>query len=122
MKKLLLLLAFATLLAFTACSEDIITNNGDNGDNGAQTTAPPTETSESGETSETPLDTTTTLIVGGMTCSRCVGVIRREVSAVDGVIDVSVDLDSGEVVIEHESDVNIESVKNAIIGEGFTVE
>ena len=39
--------------------------------------------------------TETTLTVTGMTCGHCVGAVTRELSAVPGVVDVSVDLRAG---------------------------
>lgn len=41
--------------------------------------------------------TTTTLQVSGMTCEHCVAAVSRELSAVDGVTDVRVDLNAGGV-------------------------
>jgi copper chaperone len=40
---------------------------------------------------------TTTYQVTGMTCGHCVQAVTSEVSAIDGVTDVQVDLESGRV-------------------------
>ena len=44
-------------------------------------------------------DQTLTLSVPGMTCGHCEASIKQEVGALDGVVDVSVDLDSKDVVV-----------------------
>jgi copper chaperone len=44
--------------------------------------------------------TTTTMAVSGMTCSHCVAAVTAEVSKLDGVVAVTVDLDSGAVTVE----------------------
>ena len=41
--------------------------------------------------------TTTTLQVGGMTCAHCAAAVSRELSAIDGVSDVDVQLNAGGV-------------------------
>lgn len=37
--------------------------------------------------------------VTGMTCGHCAAAVQREVGAIDGVHDVSVDLPTGDVVV-----------------------
>ena len=44
-------------------------------------------------------DQTLTLSVPGMTCGHCEAAVKREVGALDGVDDVTVDLDSKDVVV-----------------------
>ena len=44
-------------------------------------------------------DDARTYSVVGMTCSHCVASVREEVSEVDGVRDVDVDLDSGRLLV-----------------------
>ena len=41
--------------------------------------------------------TTTTLQVSGMTCEHCVAAVSRELTVIDGVSDVSVQLNAGGV-------------------------
>jgi copper chaperone CopZ len=113
MKCSLLLLALAMVFTFVACGKDDVTPS-------QQGTTQPV-----GEQSEPPNDgspVTTTLTVSGMTCRSCVNVINKEVSALGGVIDVTIDLDSGEVVVVHELETSVETIKNAIVLEGFTVD
>ena len=42
---------------------------------------------------------TTSYVVTGMTCDHCVHAVTEEVSALDGVEDVAVDLDSGQLTV-----------------------
>ena len=46
------------------------------------------------------MSTTNTITVTGMTCDHCVRAVRDEVSAIQGVTNVEVDLASGQVTIE----------------------
>ena len=43
------------------------------------------------------MSTTTTVTVTGMTCGHCVSSVQSELSLIDDVTDVQVDLDSGRV-------------------------
>jgi copper ion binding protein len=45
------------------------------------------------------MSATSTWQVTGMTCAHCVASVTEEVSAIDGVQDVQVSLDSGAVVV-----------------------
>jgi len=63
----------------------------------------------------------TELTVWGMSCSRCVNSITSTVSAMDGVIDVSVDLRAEKVTVTHTPELDIALVKSAITGEGFQI-
>jgi copper chaperone CopZ len=42
----------------------------------------------------------TTYDVAGMTCNHCVHAVTTEVSAIEGVTDVTVDLQTGRVTVE----------------------
>jgi len=46
-------------------------------------------------------DTTTDYLVTGMTCNHCVASVTEELSELDGVTGVSVDLKPGEASIVH---------------------
>jgi copper chaperone CopZ len=111
MKKLLFLLAFAIVFMFVACDDD------ENGTSSQQTTAVQPDSSDGSDNGQpddgSPI--TTTLIVGGMTCRSCVNAVNKEVSAIDGVISVTVDLNSGETVVVHEPGVSVDEIKDAII-------
>ena len=63
---------------------------------------------------------TLTLSVPGMTCGHCEAAVKQEVGAVTGVTDVSVDLDSKDVVITG-SELNRGIIVAAIDEAGFDV-
>ncbi|MFP5220205.1 MAG: heavy-metal-associated domain-containing protein [Actinomycetes bacterium] len=63
--------------------------------------------------------TTTTYTVSGMTCGHCVSSVTEEVSEVDGVTDVQVDLDSGRMVVTGDADAA--AVKAAVEEAGYSV-
>jgi Cu+-exporting ATPase len=110
MKKLAFLLAIAAMFAFAACSDE-------NAEQSVTTTA--------STSAQDPSDSsviTTTLIVGGMTCGSCSSAIESELSELDGVISVSVDLSSGRVTVTHEPELSVDEIRETIILEGFTVE
>ena len=45
------------------------------------------------------MSTETTLTVVGMTCGHCVNAVQQELSTLDGVSDVRIDLESGRVEV-----------------------
>lgn len=63
---------------------------------------------------------TTTYQVTGMTCGHCVQAVTSEVSAIDGVTDVQVDLESGRVDVTGE-DVTDEAVRAAVDEAGYAL-
>ena len=63
--------------------------------------------------------TTTTYTVSGMTCGHCVSSVTEEVSEVEGVTDVQVDLESGSMVVTGDADAA--SVKAAVEEAGYSV-
>ena len=62
---------------------------------------------------------TTTYDVQGMTCGHCVRSVTEEISEVDGVSSVDVDLDAGTAVVAGDADP--EAVKAAVKEAGFEV-
>ncbi|MER6592022.1 MULTISPECIES: heavy-metal-associated domain-containing protein [Micromonospora] len=62
---------------------------------------------------------TTTYQVQGMTCGHCVNSVSTEVSAIQGVSDVQVDLASGRVTVTSESPLDTESVRAAVDEAGY---
>ena len=100
MKKIILFLLLAVMVfTFSACDD-----KDGNSPSSEQTTGQITE-----------------LTVWGMTCNRCVTKINNALSDMDGVINVSVDLKAEKVTIEHEPDLNIDTVKSAITAQGFNI-
>jgi len=63
---------------------------------------------------------TTTYQVTGMTCGHCVQAVTTEVSAIDGVTDVQVDLESGRVDVTGEN-VADEAVRAAVDEAGYAL-
>lgn len=61
----------------------------------------------------------TTIKVDGMKCQHCSGNTQKALEALDGVSNVRVDLDKGEVSFEGE--VPMAAIKAAIAAKGFTV-
>src|SRR3546814_6038248 len=55
---------------------------------------------------EVPMSTTSTYTVNGMTCGHCVASVTEEVSKLDGVTAVDVDLSSGRVTVESDGPVD----------------
>ncbi|MEV4489127.1 cation transporter [Micromonospora coxensis] len=62
---------------------------------------------------------TTTYQVKGMTCGHCVNSVSTEVSAIQGVQDVQVDLASGQVTVTSESPLDTDSVRAAVDEAGY---
>ena len=65
--------------------------------------------------------TTTTITVVGMTCSHCVAAVNEEVSKLEAVIAVTVDLDSGAVTVESNGPVDPAQLVAAIDEAGYEV-
>ena len=59
--------------------------------------------------------------VAGMTCDHCARAVRAEVSVLDGVTDVDVDLDSGAVRITADQPVPTEALRDAVEEAGYTL-
>ena len=63
--------------------------------------------------------TTTTFLVPGMTCGHCKSAVTDELSKINGVTNVDVDLDSKKVTIESEAVVEWEVIVDAVDEAGF---
>ena len=59
--------------------------------------------------------------VAGMTCDHCARAVRTEVSALDGVTDVDVDLDSGVVRVTAEQPVSTTALREAVEEAGYAL-
>lgn len=64
---------------------------------------------------------TTTFTVKGMTCDHCVGAVTKELQGLPGVLDVNVDLASGNVAVQSEAALTDEAVRAAIDEAGYEV-
>ena len=59
--------------------------------------------------------------VTGMTCAHCVASVTEEVSEIDGVTDVSVDLASGALTVTSDQPLPDGSVRAAVEEAGYTL-
>ena len=57
--------------------------------------------------------------VTGMTCDHCVQAVTTELSKIDGVAGVDVDLESGDVKITSTDPLDVQSVQGAVDEAGF---
>lgn len=64
---------------------------------------------------------TTTYKVTGMTCGHCVQAVTSEVSKIDGVTDVDIDLDSGNVTVTSDTDLQEADFRAAVDEAGYEV-
>ena len=63
-----------------------------------------------------------TLQVGGMSCGHCVKAVEGSVGDLDGVKEVQVNLEAGEVAVAYEAGkVTVEQIKEAIDDQGYDV-
>jgi len=63
--------------------------------------------------------TTATYTVTGMTCGHCASAVQGELTKLDGVTDVSVDLDRGAVTVTSEQPLDDEAVRAAVDEAGY---
>jgi copper chaperone len=64
---------------------------------------------------------TSEYLVSGMHCHHCATSVTEEVSAVSGVTDVKVDLDSGQLIVISDSEIPFESIEAAVDEAGYSV-
>jgi copper chaperone len=67
------------------------------------------------------MSTTNTFTVEGMTCGHCVAAVTEELSKLDGVSNVDVDLASGRVTIESNQPLDSVDVTAAVDEAGYTI-
>ena len=60
-----------------------------------------------------------TYIVSGMTCSHCVTSVTEEITAIDGVTDVAVDLPTGAVAVTSDRPLEEAQVRAAVEEAGY---
>ena len=65
--------------------------------------------------------TTSTWTVSGMTCGHCVASVTEEVSEIDGVTAVDVDLESGAVTVTSEQPLDEAAVRGAVEEAGYSL-
>jgi copper chaperone len=59
--------------------------------------------------------------VTGMTCQHCVHAVTKEVSAVAGVSEVTVDLDTGRLTVVSSAEVPFAAIASAVDEAGYAV-
>ena len=64
---------------------------------------------------------TATYTVVGMTCDHCVTSVTEEVSEVDGVTDIDVDLATGALAVTSDTTVDDAAVRAAVAEAGYQV-
>ncbi len=70
------------------------------------------------------MSTTATYSVTGMTCSHCVAAVTEEVSRLDGVSAVDVDLNGGgdsRVTVTSSAPLSLDAVREAVDEAGYTL-
>ena len=67
------------------------------------------------------MSTTTEYTVVGMTCGHCVASVTEEVSAIEGVTDVDVDLESGRLRVTSDEPVDPTAIQEAVVEAGYQV-
>ena len=65
--------------------------------------------------------TTSTFQVQGMSCGHCVNSVQSEVSAIDGVTAVDVDLATGQVTVTSDTPIDAVAVTAAVEEAGYEV-
>jgi len=56
-----------------------------------------------------------------MHCDHCVSSVTEEVSTVNGVTDVKVDLDSGQLIVISETEIPFQSIEAAVDEAGYSL-
>lgn len=62
-----------------------------------------------------------TIKVQGMSCNHCVMAVTKALNKIDGISDVTVDLEKGEATFNRTESVSMDQVKKQIEEEGYTV-
>jgi copper chaperone len=60
-------------------------------------------------------------VVSGMHCHHCASSVTEEVSAVSGVTDVKVDLDTGQLIVISDAEIPLSSIEAAVDEAGYRV-
>lgn len=64
---------------------------------------------------------TTTITVTGMTCGHCASSVREEINEIPGVTGVNVDLESGRVDIESNTEIDSAAITAAVDEAGYKI-
>ena len=63
----------------------------------------------------------TTIKITGMTCGHCVSAVTEEISSLDGVESVDVELTSGSVTVTSTDDLSLDDVPAAVDEAGYVL-
>jgi copper chaperone len=67
------------------------------------------------------MSVTSQYVVSGMHCGHCVSSVTEEVSAVSGVTDVKVDLESGQLTVVSNTKIPLQSIEAAVDEAGYSL-
>jgi copper chaperone len=67
------------------------------------------------------MSVTSQYVVSGMHCHHCASSVSEEVSAVTGVTDVKVDLDTGQLIVTSDDEIPFSSIEAAVDEAGYRV-
>jgi copper chaperone len=67
------------------------------------------------------MSVTSQYVVSGMHCHHCASSVTEEVSAVTGVTDVKVDLDTGQLIVTSDDEIPFASIEAAVDEAGYRV-
>ena len=67
------------------------------------------------------MSVTATYTVTGMTCGHCVSAVTEEISSLDGVESVDVELTSGSVTVTSTDDLSLDDVRAAVDEAGYAL-
>ena len=67
------------------------------------------------------MSVTSQYVVSGMHCGHCVSSVTEEVSAVSGVTDVEVDLDSGRLTVVSNTEIPLQAIEAAVDEAGYSL-
>ena len=62
-----------------------------------------------------------TIKISGMRCGHCTAAVTKALGAIDGLTDISVDLEKNEASYAENKEVSLETIKEAIAKIGFEV-
>ena len=62
-----------------------------------------------------------TIKISGMRCGHCTAAVTKALGAIDGLTDISVDLEKNEARYAENKEVRLETIKEAIAKIGFEV-
>lgn len=64
---------------------------------------------------------TSEYVVSGMHCHHCVSSVTEEISGINGVTGVKVDLDSGQLIVISDTEIPFQSIEAAVDEAGYRV-